>query len=81
MSTKDLQERLPGGLDDVEFEDRLEVVGLATGAFLVLVGLGTLVGIPFTPTGGVGVALVQALGALGTVAVGVGLAWLVRTQR
>lgn len=79
MNTDDLQESLPEGLQNVEFEDRLELFGLATGVLLVLVGLGTVAGMPWTHKASIGAAAFQVLGALATVAVGAGLVWLTRT--
>ncbi|PSQ50805.1 hypothetical protein BRD15_00890 [Halobacteriales archaeon SW_6_65_15] len=59
--------------------DRLESLGIAFGALLVLVGLATIVGTPWAhKSGSVLVTLGQALGAVGAIAVGAGLAWLVR---
>lgn len=64
---------------DLPVEDSLEALGLAVGAYLVLVGLATLVGMPWTnKPGGAAVAAANVGGAVAAVAVGVGLAWLVR---
>jgi len=63
---------------DVSFDDRLQVLGTAGGAFVALVGLGTLAGAPWATAGGVAPAAVQVVGALLTVALGLGLAWLVQ---
>jgi hypothetical protein len=60
--------------------DKLEVLGLLTGGFLVLVGLGTLSGLPWETAETTLVGITQALGGLLTIAVGVGLAWLTRTD-
>lgn len=62
------------------FEDRLEPVGITVGVFLVLVGLATLAGTPWTvvPTFP---AVIQVLGALGTIGIGAGLAYLSWTGR
>jgi hypothetical protein len=62
------------------FEDRLDVFGVLAGAFVALVGLGTLVGMPWQYGGGTVVAAFQILGALAAVGIGVGLAWLVHTK-
>lgn len=78
--TKKRREHLPGRLADVEFEDKLEIVGLSAGSFLVLVGLGTLAWLPATPTRSLAVAAVKVVGGLATVAIGIGLMWLVQTQ-
>lgn len=76
MSADDIRERLPEQLGDVEFEDRLAVVGTAAGVFLVLAGLATVAGTPWTHKASLLAALVQVIGALATAAVGVGLVWL-----
>ena len=62
------------------FEDDLDAFGVLVGAFVALVGLGTLVGMPWQYSGGILVTVFQILGALSAVALGVGLAWLVHTQ-
>lgn len=81
MNTDDLQESLPEGLQDVTVDDRLELLGLAVGGFLVLAGLATVAGTPWTHKATVAAAVVQVLGALGTAAIGAGLIWLTRTGR
>lgn len=59
--------------------DRLEPLGTAFGVLLVLIGLATVVGTPWAyKSGGALVMVGQLLGALGAIAVGAGLAWLVR---
>lgn len=59
--------------------DRLESFGIAFGALLVLVGLATIVGTPWADKSGSALVMVgQALGAIGAIAIGAGLAWLVR---
>ena len=78
--TDDLQEGFTARLADVEFEDKLEIVGLAAGIFLVLVGLGTLVWLPATPTESGLVTVFKIIGGLATVGIGLGLMWLVQTQ-
>jgi hypothetical protein len=60
------------------FDDRLEPVGVGVGVFLVLVGLTTVAGMPWTTKATMAAAVVQIVGALGTVGVGVGLVWLSR---
>jgi energy-converting hydrogenase Eha subunit E len=59
----------------VTVTDRLEPLGVATGIFLVLGSLGTLLGAPWSSGGALVVAL-QLLGVVLGVAVGVGLVWL-----
>lgn len=75
MNADELTDRLP------EFEDRLEPLGVAAGAFLVLVGVATLVGMPWNHTNDIGAAAVQILGTLATIGVGAGLLWLAQTRR
>lgn len=58
------------------FDDTLEPLGIAAGGFLVLVGLGTVVGSPWTTNPDVLAVALQILGALATVALGAGLAYL-----
>lgn len=62
------------------FEDDLELWGVLAGAFLVLVGLGTLVGMPWRYNTGILVSIAQLIGILATIAVGAGLVWLARTD-
>jgi hypothetical protein len=61
------------------FEDDLELVGLAVGALLVLVGLTTIAGAPWTVQPDVAPLVGRLLGAFGAIAVGAGLLWLSRT--
>lgn len=58
------------------FADKLDLFGVLVGVFLALVGLGTLVGMPWQYSGGGLVTVLQILGALSAVGIGVGLAWL-----
>ena len=59
--------------------DRLEQFGVGFGLLLVLVGAATLLGVPGALSAGGPVLLIgKLLGALAAIAVGVGLAWLVR---
>lgn len=76
-----MQDRLRTGLRGVEIDDRLELVGVAVGAALVLIGLATLLGTPWTHGGGIAVAVLQIVGSLATVGIGAGLVWLAQTQR
>lgn len=60
------------------FDDALEPVGIGVGVLLVLVGLATVAGSPWTTKASVAAAAVQVVGALATAAVGAGLVWLAR---
>ncbi|MFB6271062.1 MAG: hypothetical protein ABEH83_14045 [Halobacterium sp.] len=62
------------------FEDSLDAYGVLVGAFVALVGLGTLVGMPWQYSNSGAVTVLQVVGALATVGVGVGLAWLAHSQ-
>lgn len=53
------------------FEDRLEVLGIVTGAFVVVVGIGTFLTPPWTTNEAIGAALVQTIGILLTIVVGI----------
>lgn len=69
------------GQIDHRFDDALEPLGVAAGGFLLLVGLGTLAGTPWTTASSGLAAGITVLGALATMAVGVGLAYLSWTSR
>ncbi|WP_225332889.1 hypothetical protein [Halomicrobium urmianum] len=58
------------------FDDALEPLGIAAGAFLVLMGLGTLLGAPWATNPNLGPVVITVLGALLSMVVGVGLAYL-----
>lgn len=58
--------------------DRLELLGTVTGGLLVLIGLGTIVGMPWQTNGDLATSIVQLLGTLATMGVGTGLVWLSR---
>jgi len=60
------------------FADTLEPLGTAVGGLLVLMGLGTLVGMPWATNGDLAASAVQILGVLATMGVGAGLIWLSR---
>jgi hypothetical protein len=60
------------------FRDRLELVGVPVGLFVVLVGLGNLLGQPWQySAGGALVAVLQIVGSVAAVAIGLGLVYLV----
>ncbi len=58
--------------------DTLEVLGIAAGAALIAIGLAVLVDLPAALATGIGVALGQFLGGVGSVLLGTGLVLLVR---
>lgn len=60
------------------FSDRLEPVGVLVGVFLVLVGLGTVAGMPWITKGNALAAVLQVVGALAMAGIGAGLVWLSR---
>lgn len=63
-------------------EDPLEPLGVAVGALLVLIGIATLVGTPWSYKSASALIMIgQILGALAAIAIGAGLAWLVYTQK
>ena len=64
------------------FEDTLEPLGIGVGVFLVLVGIATVLGTPWTHKDPMlPIAILQILGALAIVGIGAGPAWLAWTGR
>ncbi|WP_410766285.1 hypothetical protein [Haloferax sp. DFSO60] len=62
--------------------DTSELLLLAVGVFLVLVGIATLVGMPWRYNGGgIGLGALQIFGAVATIALGGALAWLGNSGR
>lgn len=61
-------------------DDTLESLGAVTGVFLVLVGLGTVIGMPWQTNAGLLVSIIQLLGVVGTVAAGAGIVWLTQQE-
>jgi len=55
-----------------------EVLGVGVGVLLVLVGLGTVSGLPWTTNGDVVASVLQILGVLLTIALGAGLIYISR---
>lgn len=66
-------------MDYLDFEDRLEPVGIAVGALLVLIGVATVLGMPWGVKP-IGPALVQVVAALATAGIGAGLLYLSRVD-
>lgn len=63
-------------METIQFEDKLEPLGIASGVLLVVMALGTLVGMPWTTATSSAVAAVQVLGVFVTAGIGVALVWL-----
>jgi hypothetical protein len=55
----------------IDFEDNLAILGVLVGAFVVVVGLGTLLGQPWTTTENTSAVVVQMVGILATIGIGV----------
>ncbi len=84
MSIQDrVRETFAGGDAEslLQVDDRLELLGVAAGLFVVLVGLGTLVGMPWAHYDSLAITLGRIVGTLGTIAVGLGIVWLTRTAQ
>jgi hypothetical protein len=60
--------------------DRLETLGIAVGAFLILGSLGTLAGMPWQTNPEVGAVALQLVGIALTVGLGVAMVWIARTD-
>lgn len=54
-----------------DFEDTLEPLGILAGGFVILVGLGTLMGMPWTTTEFTVAGIIQTIGTFVAIAVGV----------
>jgi hypothetical protein len=63
-------------MEVIDATDKLEVLGVLVGAFLVVVALGTLVGTPWTTNNDALASAIQLVGVVAMAAIGVGLAWL-----
>jgi hypothetical protein len=72
MNTETLTER---------FEDSMEPLGVLAGAFLVLAGLETVAGTPWTTNPDTLAVALKIIGSLATAALGAGLAYLSWTGR
>jgi hypothetical protein len=58
----------------------LEPIGIAFGALLVLIGIGTLVGTPWAHKSGSALLMLgQIFGAVAAIGIGGALAWVART--
>lgn len=67
-------------MDELILDETMAVLGLLVGAIVVLIGLGTLLGQPWSTAEGTLVALVQLLGILATIAVGVLVAMIAQKK-
>lgn len=65
----------------LEVRDTLEPLGIAVGALLVLMALGTVAGTPWTTNGSRLATLVQLVGVVAMLTVGIGLARLSYVER
>ena len=63
-------------METIQFEDKLEPLGILTGILLVFVGLGTLIGQPWTTANSTIALVLQFVGIVVTVAIGVALVGL-----
>jgi len=57
-------------MNRVNFHDKLEVMGILAGTFVIIMALSTLVGLPWTTTEFTGPAVVQVIGILLTLGLG-----------
>jgi len=60
--------------------DRLEILGVAVGALLLLGGLGSLAGMPWQTNPDMPAVVTQLVGVVLSMAVGAVLIWIVRRQ-
>jgi hypothetical protein len=67
-------------MDVFRVGDRLESLGLAVGAFLILGSLGTLAGMPWQTNPDVAAVALQLLGIALTVGLGVAMVWIARAD-
>ena len=68
-------------LRSVGIDDPLEPLGIAAGAFLLLAGLATVAGAPWTVHASIVSAVIQVVGALLMALVGAGLVFISWTGR
>jgi hypothetical protein len=64
----------------IDVEDRLEVLGVLVGAFIILGSLGTLAGMPWATNPDLPAVLLQLVGIVLTIGVGAALIWIVRQE-
>ena len=63
-----------------DYQDRLELLGVVVGVFLILGSLGTLVGQPWATNPDVAAVLLQLVGVVLTIGLGAALIWIVRSE-
>jgi hypothetical protein len=61
---------------DIATTDKLEPLGVLAGAFLVLVAVGTVVGMPWETSNDALASILQLVGVVAMIGIGVGLARL-----
>jgi len=67
-------------MDLPSFEDKLELLGLLVGAFVIVAGLGSLAGTPWSTARGAGPAVVQVAGIILLIALGVAIVVFTRAE-
>lgn len=67
-------------MDAISFDDRLDVLGVLAGVFIVLGALGSLLGAPWATNPDTLAVLALLLGVVLTIAVGAGLIWIVQLE-
>lgn len=67
-------------MDALSFDDRLDVLGVLAGAFVVVGALGSLLGAPWATNPDTLAVLAQLLGVVLTIAVGAALVWIVQLE-
>jgi len=63
-------------MNAIDASDRLEPLGIFAGVLLVLVGIGTVVGMPWETSDDMLASVVQLIGVAAMIALGIGLARL-----
>jgi len=66
-------------MNPLAYEDKLEVLGVLAGAFVVIVALGTLLEPPWTTNEATGAAVVQTIGVFLSLGVGLVLIHVTKT--
>lgn len=61
------------GMNPFGYEDKLELIGLLAGGFVIIVALGTLLEPPWTTNEQTGAAIVQSIGVVLSVLVGIAM--------